>query len=439
MPWLVPCLSEVSTSNPLTPSSKPPARSSPATSPGCPMGKPAIGWNGIAALELKIAATDGLERTPQTWRETETRHSFSRSPRTRRPRGGHHLRQPRLRRRRDRLACAFAAAVDRGTLADDMRFQVGLVTAYMALMAYIELEHRDALTPAYERALGREVSRIVDSIPAHRLAIQWDCPCEVGITEQVGPPNTWTLDDVAAELGRMAALLPAEVELDYRHRYGDPPDEASGHGKHWMEPNDASAMVRLTNAMLDHITRPVGWVHMPVPIGGGFVHAYFEPLADLGLPEDTELYLGLVHFEDGVAGTQSRIETASGYVAGFGVASKTETEPSSTHNNARHRIAGDAEAGHVARCRLDPALSSGDAVLKVDQAEIELGVLGQTQVGERLKVGVVGAPDGHRHVHPADGSRDVVEHGIVRRTIALASLGSIQCLPCPLASSGGSP
>ncbi len=277
-----------------------------------------LGW--IAALEPRIAATEGLERTPQTWGETETRHSFS-------------LFGPAPDVRADDITFAnlgyadeaiasyarFAAAVEGGILADDMRFQVSLPTAYMALMAYIELEHRDALTPAYERALGREVSRIVDSIPAHRLAIQWDCPCEVGITEQVGPPNTWTLDDVAAELGRMAALLPAEVELGYHHCYGDPPDEASGHGKHWMEPKDASAMVRLTNAMLDHITRPVGWVHMPVPIERAD-DAYFEPLADLRLPEDTELYLGLVHFEDGVAGTQRRIETASGYVAGFGVA-----------------------------------------------------------------------------------------------------------------------
>ena len=157
-----------------------------------------LGW--IAALEPQIAATDGLERTPQTWGETETRHSFSLfgpAPGVR----AEDITFANLGYADDAIAsyARFAAAVDRGTLADDMRFQVSLPTAYMALMAYIELEHRDALTPAYERALGREVSRIVDSIPAHRLAIQWDCPCEVGITEQVGPPNTWTLDDVAAE------------------------------------------------------------------------------------------------------------------------------------------------------------------------------------------------------------------------------------------------
>ena len=138
-------------------------------------------------------------------------------------------------------------------------------TAFMAVMAYIDLPFRDALLPAYERALGNEIDRMLAVIPTERLAIQWDCPCEVGITEGFGPPNTWTFEDVAAELGRMAALVPEGVELGYHLCYGDPPDAASGHGKHWLEPNDASAMVRLTNAMLEHISRPVEWVHMPGP------------------------------------------------------------------------------------------------------------------------------------------------------------------------------
>ncbi|MFZ1994932.1 MAG: hypothetical protein WAU75_12540 [Solirubrobacteraceae bacterium] len=279
-----------------------------------------LGW--IAALEPRIAATEGLERTPHTWGESETRHSFSLfgpAPGL----GPDDITFANLGYADDALASyeRFAAAVERGVLADDVRFQVSLPTAYMALMAYIELDHRDALTPAYERALSHEVSRIVDGIPAHRLAIQWDCPCEVGITEQVGPPHTWTLDDAGAELGRMGAMVPADVEVGYHHCYGDPPDEESGHGKHWMEPKDAGAMVRLTNAMLDHIERPVGWVHMPVPIERSD-DAFFAPLSDLSLPEDTELYLGLVHFEDGVAGTQRRIETASRHAPSFGVAAE---------------------------------------------------------------------------------------------------------------------
>jgi hypothetical protein len=88
-----------------------------------------------------------------------------------------------------------------------------------------------------------------------------------------------------------------------------------------MEPRDAGAMVRLTNAMLDHIDRRVDWVHMPVPMERDD-DDFFAPLRALRLPEHTELYLGLVHFEDGTAGTQRRIDTAARHVTSFGVATE---------------------------------------------------------------------------------------------------------------------
>ena len=60
---------------------------------------------------------------------------------------------------------------------------------------------------------------------------------------------------------------------------------------------------------------------MPVPIERDD-DDFFAPLRELRLPEETELYLGLVHFEDGAAGTQRRIDTAARHVASFGVATE---------------------------------------------------------------------------------------------------------------------
>ncbi len=278
--------------------------------------------NWIAALEPQIAETPGLERTSGTWGEAETRHAFALF----RPVSGvaaSDIEFGNLGYADDAVAsyAQFAAAVQRGVLPEHIRFQVSLPTAFMALMAYIDLDARDALTPAYERALEREIDRMLAVIPASRLAIQWDCPCEVGVTEQVGPPNIWTLDDVAAELGRMAALVPEQAELGFHMCYGDPPDEATGHGKHWMEPADAGAMVRLTNAMLGHIARRVDWVHMPVPIARGD-DDFYAPLAGLRLPDESELYLGLVHFEDGIDGARRRADAAARHVSAFGVATE---------------------------------------------------------------------------------------------------------------------
>jgi len=119
----------------------------------------------------------------------------------------------------------------------------------------------------------------------------------------------------------MAALVPEPVELGFHHCYGDPPDPETGHGKHWLEPPSMSAMVKLTNGMLPHMQRTVTWVHMPVPIERDD-DDYYAALADLQLPEETELYLGLLHLEDGLDGARRRIATATKFVDNFGVATE---------------------------------------------------------------------------------------------------------------------
>jgi hypothetical protein len=50
--------------------------------------------------------------------------------------------------------------------------------------------------------------------------------------------------------------------------------------------------------------------------------AFFAPLAELALPEGTELYLGLVHREDGAEGARRRIAAAEKVVPVFGVATE---------------------------------------------------------------------------------------------------------------------
>ena len=79
--------------------------------------------------------------------------------------------------------------------------------------------------------------------------------------------------------------------------------------------------MRFANTALAPIERPLAWLHLPVPIERDDAE-YFAPLAGLALPEGTELYLGLVHREDGAEGAQRRIAAASAYVSEFGVATE---------------------------------------------------------------------------------------------------------------------
>ena len=86
-----------------------------------------------------------------------------------------------------------------------------------------------------------------------------------------------------------------------------------------MEPADLGLSVELANAIVERSSRPVQWIHMPVPRGRKD-DAYFEPLKKLRLPATDQLYLGLVHLTDGVAGARARVETAKRYRSEFGVA-----------------------------------------------------------------------------------------------------------------------
>ena len=120
---------------------------------------------------------------------------------------------------------------------------------------------------------------------------------------------------VVERLVRLGHRVPADIELGYHLCYGD-----AGH-KHFIEPEDASKLVEVAHAISAGVGRLINWIHMPVP-RNRTDDAYFAPLHHLELNPETELYLGLVHFTDGVEGTRRRVAAAQKVVADFGVATE---------------------------------------------------------------------------------------------------------------------
>jgi hypothetical protein len=161
-----------------------------------------------------------------------------------------------------------------------------------------------------------ELDRITSHIPQDELAIQWDTAVEFAILERVMP--TFLSNSKAEILERLTRLgnrVPVPVEMGYHLCYGD-----AGH-KHFKEPEDTGKLVEVANAIAAGLTRPINWIHMPVPRNRADA-AYYGPLRHVRLHPETELYLGLVHFTDGVEGTLKRIEAAQQLVADFGVATE---------------------------------------------------------------------------------------------------------------------
>ncbi|MET0854925.1 MAG: hypothetical protein ABWX62_10120 [Microterricola sp.] len=221
----------------------------------------------------------------------------------------------------------FTALKGAGVIAPETRFQVSLPSPLAALSVYVVPAERPLVYPAYSAAITREIAEITAAIPAEELAIQIDLATEFTYIEQVSvggtKPVAWfaeagadasTAETIAAA-GALAATIanqvPDAVELGFHLCYGDVAE------KHFVEPVDTANLVALANVLASAVTRPVNWVHLPVPIERDDT-AYVAPLAELALHQETTLFLGLVHHEDGVDGASRRIATVRPVLASAG-------------------------------------------------------------------------------------------------------------------------
>lgn len=210
----------------------------------------------------------------------------------------------------------FRAARDAGRLPQGCRFQVALPTAWAPVYSSIAYESQAALYPLYEAALLAELEAICAAIPHRDLALQWDVATEMSWLEGVYPaPFADCWGGTIAMLAGLAARVPAGAELGIHLCYG------SMGNQHWKEPEDTALMVRVCNALAEAVPRRIDWFHIPVPADRRDA-AFFAPLAGLRLAPDTEFFLGLVHAEDGEAGTAQRIATAERYLPRFGIAAE---------------------------------------------------------------------------------------------------------------------
>ena len=204
---------------------------------------------------------------------------------------------------------------DEGVIAPDVRFQVSVPTPMATAYMYISPSSRDAYIPAYERSLMQAVTEIVDAIPHGRLAIQWDVCQEVLVFEDYfnARPTDYK-EQIFQELARIGGQVPTEVELGYHLCYGSPADE------HLIMPKDMGILVEISNGIFSMASRRIDFLHLPVPKDRTDT-GYFEPLMELNLPTETEVMMGLIHYDD-AQGDEERIATASDYLTSFGVATE---------------------------------------------------------------------------------------------------------------------
>ena len=212
----------------------------------------------------------------------------------------------------------FRALRSEGVLRPGIRFQVNLPTPLAIASVTADLDVRPVIEAAYERAMLRELGRILAEIPHDELAVQWDVSIEVLMIEGSVLTPPWFPDvwgGVRDRVCRLADAVPGDVELGFHLCYGDYQHRRS------VEPADAASLVHLANTLVDGTRRPVTYVHLPVREDVDAA-TYLAPLGDLRLDPGTELYLGLITDRDGAPEALARIDEARHHVPDFGVATE---------------------------------------------------------------------------------------------------------------------
>jgi hypothetical protein len=212
----------------------------------------------------------------------------------------------------------FLEARAAGYLPSGVRFQVSLPTPWAVVVPFCQQPDAQQILPAYEAAMLREVERLCKAVPHDDLAIQWDVCVEMVQWDgrlPTTPPFPGMEAVFEAQFSRLGAAIPPGVELGFHLCYGDLD------GTHFVDPVDATKMVEMANLISRAVTRPIDWIHLPVPIDR-HDEPFFAPLRGLRLGQQTELFLGLVHARDGVDGAKQRIAAASRVVDRFGIASE---------------------------------------------------------------------------------------------------------------------
>jgi methionine synthase II (cobalamin-independent) len=203
-----------------------------------------------------------------------------------------------------------------GEIPATTRFQVCLPSPIAPMTVLIEPASAAAVEPAHLRRLHAEIDEILAAVPHDRLAIQWDVCQDVGIWE--GYYSAYFDDPKQGVIDRLtdcAQKIPDDVQVGFHLCYGD------FKHKHFMNPTDLGVVTEMSNRLSASASRLIDWIHVPVPIDRDD-DAYFAPLTNLELSPETEFYLGLIHFDDGVEGAARRIRAARSVREDFGAATE---------------------------------------------------------------------------------------------------------------------
>ncbi len=216
----------------------------------------------------------------------------------------------------------FRRLRDEGVIPEGVRFQVSLPAPHSAIDGWFEDPAQwPELHAAYADGMRREIDRMLETIPAGDLVIQWDAAWEF-VDMAMGEKNffafwpTLTTEQKfqrhAAQLDGLGDGIPDETLLGIHWCYG------TWGGWPMTAMPDLGLCVRMSNEAKRRVGRRLDYVHMPVVRHPD--DAFFAPLDDLEVG-GTKIYLGLVHHTDSIEDFRRRRDLARRHLTAFGIGS----------------------------------------------------------------------------------------------------------------------
>ena len=172
----------------------------------------------------------------------------------------------------------FQRLQEAGVIPSGVKYQACMATPLAISYMFIAPRARQDFTRVYTAHLRAEVERIAEALPHDQLAYQWDVCQEVLMWENYFPQPPNYQEEIFSVLGRIGDAVPATIDLGYHLCYGSPLDE------HCVQPKDMANMVEIAHGIVNAVTRPLQYLHMPVPRDRND-DAYFQPLQNLVLTE----------------------------------------------------------------------------------------------------------------------------------------------------------
>lgn len=218
----------------------------------------------------------------------------------------------------------FRRLRDEGVIPSHVRFQVCFPGSISGIEPYFpDPADWPAVRAAYEEGTRAEVARVLETIPAEDLTVQFDLAWELNdLSLGDEPVLPWSpaqrfaekYERVSSSLPGLARAVPEDVRLGFHWCYGT----AGGWPMTAMA--DMELCTLLSNSAVQLCARPVDYFHMPVLPDAD--DAFLAPLERLDVGA-ARVFLGLVHPGEaggGVAAFEERVRRARRHLPEFGIA-----------------------------------------------------------------------------------------------------------------------